>query len=385
MPAALRREAAPFSVAPPRLSVAGAARVALVPWVLARLVVPAALAVARHLATELSVTPRPVQLGQGLTGWDGAFYADIAIAGYEPLGRDGYRFFPLFPLLGRATAWLPGVDERLALLVVANAAALVAGCLLTLLVVRETGDVGLARRSVWLLLLAPPSAVLVMAYAESLFLALSIGAVLALRTQRFVLAAALGGLAALTRPVGVLLAVPALVEVVRGIARASRVARAARVMAVLGPLVGLLAYAWWVRGRTGDWWFAFRVQSDPALRGDTVSPVTSLADAASALFDGDELGTGLHFVAALAGLALLVVAARRLAVSYTAYATVTIGVILTASSLNSFERYLLVTFPLVIAAAMLVRRPATERVVMILSTVALFALSTLMFSGVHVP
>jgi hypothetical protein len=375
----------PFTVAAPRVSLWDAVRAAAVPWALARLIVPGALGVARHLSSELHVTPRPVQLAQGLHAWDGAFYADIARDGYEPLGREGYRFFPLFPLAGRAVALLPGVDVRLALVLVASVSALAAGVLLVLLVARETGDVGAARRSAWLVALAPPAAVLVMGYAEALFLVLAVGAFLAMRTDRFAAAGVLGGLAALSRPVGVLLALPALVEALRGWSRTDASRRAARALAVLGPAAGLSAYAWWVHGRTGDWWLAFRVQSDPSLRGDTVTPIESIADAASALFRGDELGTGVHFVTAIVALGLLVVVARRLAASYTAFGVATLGVVLTASSLNSLERYALVTVPLLVAAALVLRRAIVERVVIVSSAVALFALAVLSFSGVHVP
>jgi hypothetical protein len=374
-----------FAVSGPRVGLGDAVRAALVPWALARVIVPSALGLARHLATELDATPRPLQLAQGLHAWDGAFYAAIARDGYEPLGREAYRFFPMFPLVGRALAWLPGVDERLALVLVASISALVAGALLVLLVDRETGNAAAARRAPWLLALAPPAAVLVMGYAEGLFLALALGALLAARSGRFAAAGLLGGVAALTRPVGVLLAVPAAVEAARGWTRAPLAGRASRVASVLGPAAGVLSYAWWVHGRTGDWWLAFRVQGDPSLRGDTVTPVESLVDAASALLHGDELGTGLHFVTAIAALVLLVVTARRLPASYTAYAAVSVGVVLTASSLNSLERYVLVTVPLLVAAALIVRGAAVERVVVTLSAVALFALSTLSFAGVHVP
>ena len=53
-------------------------------------------------------------MGQGLRVWDAAFYVDIARGGYDAVGTDGLRFFPLFPLLGRALALVPGIDTGLA-------------------------------------------------------------------------------------------------------------------------------------------------------------------------------------------------------------------------------------------------------------------------------
>jgi hypothetical protein len=360
-------------------------RAALPPWLLARVLVPGALLVSRHLADELGVVPRPRELDAGLFSWDASFYADIARHGYDSVGDAGLRFFPLYPLLGRALALVPGVGTKAALLVVANAAALVAGLLLHALATREHDDADLARRGAWFLALAPPAFVLVMGYAEALFLALSIGVFYALRTERWWWAAGLGVLAGMTRPVGVLLVTAALVEVARGMSRATTRHKVARVAALVGPGAGLFAYLSWVDDRTHDFWAVFRVYDDPQLRGDTVSPVSSLADAFGALGDGDRLGTGLHFLTAIGLLLLLVVLARSWPASYTVYAGTTLLVLLTGSTLNSLERYALACFPFVLAAATVFRRPVAERAALVVSSAALFALAVLAFAGVHVP
>ena len=83
-------------------------RVAVVPWVLARVLVVAALALSRHLFDEIGAPPRPVALGQGLFAWDAAFYRDIAEHGYRAVGEASLRFFPLVPMLGARA----GLDPR---------------------------------------------------------------------------------------------------------------------------------------------------------------------------------------------------------------------------------------------------------------------------------
>jgi hypothetical protein len=128
-----------------------------------------------------------------------------------------------------------------------------------------------------------------------------------------------------------------------------------------------------------------RAYDDPQLRGDTVSPLHSLGDALGALGDGDQLGTGLHFLTALGLLALVVVLARTWPASYSLYAATTLFVLLTASTLNSLERYALACFPFVLAAATVFRRPVLERGALVLSGAGLFALAMLAFAGVHVP
>src|SRR4051812_21999189 len=76
-------------------------RVAVLPWILSRVIVLAALSGARHLYDDLGRPPRPVQLGQGLFAWDGAFYRHIAEDGYREVGRGSLRFFPLVPMLAK--------------------------------------------------------------------------------------------------------------------------------------------------------------------------------------------------------------------------------------------------------------------------------------------
>ena len=59
--------------------------VAAVPWVIARVLVVASLALSRHIFDEVGRGPRPVQLGQGLFAWDAAYYRAIAEHGYGAL------------------------------------------------------------------------------------------------------------------------------------------------------------------------------------------------------------------------------------------------------------------------------------------------------------
>src|SRR3954467_8169011 len=131
-----------------------AARIALPAWLLARALVAVAYVTARYLQRHghLDDALARVTVRQGLLAWDGAFYADVAQHGYGALSRPALRFFPLTPLLGRAVGWV-GAGPRVGIVIVANAAALVAGTLLVLLVRSEGLASGVARRSAWLLAL----------------------------------------------------------------------------------------------------------------------------------------------------------------------------------------------------------------------------------------
>ena len=355
------------------------------PWVLARILVMGALALTRHVASELDVTPRPMQLSGGLLSWDASWYADIARGGYDAVAHSGFRFFPLVPLLGRLLALAPGVDADLGVLVVSNMSALAFAVLLHRLVVLETGDRELARRSVWIGALAPPAFVLVMGYAEATVMACAVAAFLALRTKRWGWAACAGFAAGLARPVGVLLVVPALIEAARDLRRAQPAERVARGFAVAGPALGIFSYLVWVWDRTGDVFLAIRLHNTADLRGGTVEPVGNLLDALRDLAGGDRFGSGLHFLSALVLGALAVVLVQRWPAPYAAYAIVSLLLGVTADNLDSLERYSLSTFPFVLAAAGLVERPGVERSVLTISAAGLVGASVLAFTGVFVP
>src|SRR5262245_2076758 len=147
------------------------ARAVLIPYVLSRVIVIATLEATRHVFTTLHVG-EPFALRDGLSGWDAAWYADIARGGYSSVPKEGLRFFPLFPFIGKIVAYTPGVSARNGNLLVANLSALALGFVVYELAMRERHDAALARRAVWLVYLLPPAFVLVMGYAEAIFMLL---------------------------------------------------------------------------------------------------------------------------------------------------------------------------------------------------------------------
>ena len=179
-----------------------------------------------------------------LARWDAVWYLRVAESGY---GESEARaaFFPLYPLLVRGLATPFGASPA-ALLVAAYAVALGAFLgALTLLYRLVSLELGRPLAGPTLLLLAVFPAALYFGapYAESLFLALSVGAFYAARTGRWAWAGACAAAAAATRNSGVLLMVP-LADHLVGLARAARgrrrlgaprPARAGRVRALPGP------------------------------------------------------------------------------------------------------------------------------------------------------
>ena len=339
-------------------------RIALVPWAVARVLVGAAYLVAIVVADELTPGDRPYHLQQGLFAWDGTFYRDITNLGYGGVEEEALRFFPLVPLLARALA-VPLLGAReLALVLVSNIGALVAGVLLVRLARRETGDDRLAERSAWLLALLPPALVLVLGYAESVLLVLSIGSFLALRRGRWWTAAALGLAAGLCRPVGVALVLPAAVEAARGLRGLPWREWVGRGAAVAAPAVGLASYLAWVGAEFGNWRLPMELQETDELRGGYANPLSRAWDTFSGLRGDERFGDGLHAPWILLYVALVVVLLWRWPLSYGLYAGAMLVVALAAEDIGSFERYGLSAFPLLLALATVVRRGRMEAVVL---------------------
>jgi hypothetical protein len=365
--------------------IGAAIRVALPAWVLARALVAVAYLTARYLERHghLHDALARTTIRQGLLAWDGAFYADIAHHGYASLPRPALRFFPLTPLLGRAVGWL-GVGPRIGVVIVANLAALAAGTLLVLLVRNEGFAPGVAQRSAWLVALAPSAFVLVLGYAEAVFLAVAIGIFLAARRRRWLVAMALGVLAGLSRPGGFIVAVPIAIEAIRAWRAAPISERLRAVAATLAPFAGTALFLLWVDREFGDGLLPFRVQTRANLKGAFTNPVSSISDAVDGLFHG-HVGTGLHVPWMIVAVILVVVTFRRLPASYGAFAAVTVASAVTSANLDSFERYALGAFPIVIVVALLLDDRRWWIAAITTSSLAMTAYATLAFAHAYVP
>ena len=365
----------------PRLRAAAARHpgpaAAIAAWIEARLYVAAAFLVTFSILDRLGPPTPQAPVHDGLLAWDGRWFEAIAADGYGGASDPALRFFPLWPLLGRVVGGLTGIDEGLVLVVLANAGALAAGVLLHRLVVAETGDLDLARRSVRLLALAPPSFVLVLGYSESMYITLVMAAFLLARRRDWWAAAGAGYLAGLTRPVGVLLMLPVIHEVVAD--RAQR--RPGALAAALAPGAGAATFLAWAGLALDD--ATAPIDRQQELRGWS-EPVSRLLRAAYRGIRGDE-GELFHFLAATIAVGLTVVVVRRLGRPMALYCGANVLVILAADNLNSLERYCLAVFPLVIAAAALSRDRRIDGWIFTAASAGLVALTALALGGTYVP
>jgi hypothetical protein len=189
-------------------------------------------------------------------------------------------------------------------------------------------------------------------------------------------AALFGYAAALTRPLGVLLVLPVAVVGFRRWRQAGAAERLGGALAVGAPVLGLVTFLAWSADAFGDFWLPLRVQTSAGHHGGLSDPVRTLVDDAKGALH-HHIGTALHV--------LLVVCWRRLPVAYSAFATGVVLVALSGTNLDSFERYALSAFPLVIAAATLLAHRSLERVVLVLSAAGLAAYALLALLNVSVP
>jgi len=229
-------------------------------FVLTRLTVFLVAACAHRLSPAPVLPPTEFYLGKSALGawirWDAGWYLSIVERGYwfDPAGQSNVAFFPLFPLLIRGVGAVIG-NPVIAGLLVANVAALGAVVALWTWVREEAGEAAAGRAVLWLAVF-PFSFFFQSVYAESLFFLLVTLALLAGRRGHWPVAGLFGGLAAATRPMGILL-FPAFAWT---LARQWRVTRTVRVRDALGLLLvpmglGLyLVFLWVAFGNPLAFW-----------------------------------------------------------------------------------------------------------------------------------
>jgi hypothetical protein len=340
-----------------------------------------------------------VLLGSGMR-WDGPYYVDIAQHGYTAGTLARPVFFPLYPFLIRVAHYVVG-SYAVAAVLVSLAALAGALVLLERLTALELGP-SAARATVLLLAFAPLSFFFSAAYAESLFLLLSVGTMLAARRERWALAGGLAALATLTRITGVLLVIPLVIVVLRtsrgsngidvgvgvgvGIER-----RRAKVPVAFGwallPLLALFGYLAALAASGWGWLAPFAGES--LWHRATAGPFMTLAIALRTAWRSfGQIVAGVHpvwhpapvgvlspeaesiLLLGVLGAALWALwqCRRLLAVEYAAYGLAAL-IVCTASTfrgqpLLSLDRFVLTIFPLWMAAgAWVARRRLTAYVV----------------------
>ena len=136
----------------------------------------------------------PHVLLDSLIHWDAGWFLRIAGQGYD---YDSAPFFPMFPFLIRALTLLTQSNIVSGFLI-SNTALFIA-CIYLYRLVKEDYNEEIAMNTVFALLFFPTAIFFSSIYSESLLLAFTLGAFYYARKEKFITAAVLGVLAALTR------------------------------------------------------------------------------------------------------------------------------------------------------------------------------------------
>src|SRR2546425_40112 len=304
-----------------------------------------------------------VPLLDAASRWDGGWYLGIAREGYGHAegAQTDLAFFPLYPALMRAIGMLGGSSDDAYLaagVLVSNAALLLAVIVLGRLVTVDH-EATIAAASVALLLVFPTTVIFSAVYAESLFLLCAVATLYFARTGRPTAAGVTAAFAALTRPFGVLIAVPLAFELA-----AQRRRDLAGTLSVAVPVAAFLVWMAVLWRMTGDPLAFFSAQA--AYGRSATVPLQAFTD----LFDPAAYGNPL-FIVAFGGLVAILVALswRSLRTSLAVYGTVFLLAALSSGTLTSLLRYVLAIFPAFVVLAT-VRSPWVRRIYLVGASVS---------------
>jgi hypothetical protein len=316
-----------------------------------------------------------------LTQWDGNWYRLIAERGYAPpMPGVAAAFFPVYPLLVRAAAFIVR-DVQVACLLVSNGC-LIASALLLLRLLRLDYDEVVSRRVVIFLMFNPVSFFLSAAYTESTFLLLSVGALLAARQSKWGLAGLCGGFLSATRAPGLLIGVPLLAEHIL-----QWRARGDNWRGFFRPQLLWLAV---IPAGLGLWMLCCYFQ-----RGDFLMPMHAL-DAGwkknltlpwtTFLWPRNFAPSHILLYQTMTGSAAILIAAGfflRLRATYLVYAVLSLIFYLSWGSLDGLPRYLSILFPIHIVLALLSCRWKWLYEPLLAFSIGLLALCTVLFANAY--
>ena len=265
------------------------------------------------------------------------------------------HFFPLTSLCVAALTIVTRLPVGFVLFVFCWAFAWLFGALVYMIAARETGDRVTASRAAWLSQLAPGAFALILGYTEPLAGVLAALYFLAIRRQRTGWAFAVGLLAGVSRPTGIVLALPGFIEAIRAAHKAGWTPRAigAGLAQSAAPVLGLFGYLAYCQWHFGDWVLPYSQQVSSGNRGAvTQNPFETI----QSLLDSHSEGILITSLACAAiGIFALIACGGLLPASFTAWSAVMLVLGVTSPLFTSEPRYLAAIIPLLIALPDLMR------------------------------
>ncbi|MEU2386796.1 hypothetical protein ABZ606_19400 [Streptomyces sp. NPDC012461] len=324
-----------------------------------------------------------------LGSWDGWWYQQIALHGYDPalepvpgatglitLEGNSAAFFPLYPALMRMVSEVTGLGpygSGMAVAVVASfVAALGIHAVTARLGGRRAGLIAVGLWAVW-----PGSGAQWAVYSESVYTALAAWACYAVLTRRWLTAGVLVFTAGLARPTAVTLAAALAVAALVAVWRRRERLRRPLAAVLIAPL-GTAGYLGWVGYRMGEWNGYSTLQDGAwAHRFDygrhTLDVLSSVPvghfDYLFAMPFEDVVGVGVVLLVPVLTVLLVRLRPPAVLVVYTVLSF--LMVMGTQQIFGNVSRYLLPLFPLVIPLALGMRRLRVPSLAVVLGTAAL--------------
>jgi len=279
--------------------------------------------------------------------WDSGYYADIALKGYDNLITAKWEFFPGYPILIGTLGRLFALATHAQLLLVIHFAGFVVSNLAFFVSVHYfyklsmivLSNARLAYKSTILLAFYPAGVFLSAVYSDSFFLMLTIGSLYYWRVEKLGKSAALGFLAALTRPVGILLLVPFLYEL---LVESSRRKTALSYLPAITVVLGYSVFMIYSLLMTGTLFANF--EAERMLWGVTLHPMDRLQLDFKELFTNPIIIPYL-ILSTAAMIGSISTVRGRSETAFSLYAACLLATYLLAP-LDSFPRYSIMLIPL---------------------------------------
>lgn len=325
--------------------------------------------------------------------WDAIWYGSIARDGYQYAGQAGASnvgFFPGAPLLFGAVTRLTGLPVTASGPLASSVLALIACWLLYRLTLNETGDDETARRAAVYLLAFPAAYYLSIGYSEALYVVAVLGAFYLARRGRWVWAGAIGFVAGLTRLHGALLVAPLGYEYLRQQRWQWRSLFRPAIIGVIGAPLGVLAFNLYLNATFGQpaGYFSpyFEVQTlffkGSRAEAFPTFPLTTFFNYLGGLLTGAPSTEGVAVMGALILLLILTVEVWAcLPRLYGVYLLTVALFSLVGGDLISLPRFVLPMFPGFMALALIGKRPALDRAILIVSALLQGVLALLFTKG----
>ncbi|MEU5903493.1 hypothetical protein ABZ780_03845 [Micromonospora sp. NPDC047467] len=292
--------------------------------------------------------------------WDALLYLRLSELPLTGRPWNDFGFPLLYPFLARPVGALLGGDNALALLLISNVAFLLALWYGYRLAEVLLGDADAARRFTRYLVLLPTAFLFQAALTESLFVCLALAAFYYAERRRWLLVGVLGYFLAMSRSVGLLVALPLALVLLRQ--HDWRLGpRALLGYLRLGWPLLLLPAGWFTfmafcRWRGGDW-FAYQHAQRVGWGIEVQNPVPVLLGGLAG-----EPRDAARVAFAVAVLAVLAAGFRRREVAYVVYGVLMVLVPLSMGPpvYKSLLRYLLAVFPVALVLARWARRATVD-------------------------